>query len=225
MGHKSILRQLEQKQQQVKLTFSTRDERLTGDAIVPENETVTESRNDLIKVEESAYSISPPKPECKWVNILYSEDLLKLYEEYYYSGAGVTEKAADDALSGFLQKNFNSGYMDKWLKSATPNVRRLVMLRVFIATFGGAIAGSKMDKLPRSHRDAAAKYVGLPSNSKITAVQDIFEKTQKSSSLEDMLLGRIGYLIIWYNMAPLAEISGKPGLDGKKVFYLSYKPD
>jgi hypothetical protein len=224
MARKSILRQIEKKPNQPRLTFSTRDERLSGEPIIQKtDEPKTDDRHDIIKVGESVYDMQQVQAIYKWAGILYPSELINMYEGTYTHTKFSSETACDNALSAFLQSKFNPAYLAEYVKAANKNIKRLMMFRVLVATY--CFGEKPRDNLPMRHREKACKFLGLPYNLKLPAVQDMMEHSQKMSNYEDMILGRLGYMIIWHDLATVEQLNEVPALDGKRIFYLPHNPN
>lgn len=224
MAYKSILRQIQKDKNQTKLTFSTRDERMSGNPIVDKiDDPEVDDRHDIIKVEDSTYNLSKVEAIYKWSDILYPKEMIDMYEGTYTHRKFASESDCDNALTTFMKNKFSSSYLASYVSAVNQNIKRLMMLRILVATF--CFSENPRDNLPSKHRATACKFLNIPHNISLPAAQDMMENLQKMSNYEDMILGRLGYMIVWHDLATIEQMSGKPGLDGRRVFYLPHNPN
>ncbi len=71
---------------------------------------------------------------------------------------------------------------------------KIAMARVALATF--ETGTKKEDKVDRQYRRDAGKFLGI-SITNPAGGTDIQDKLHKSATLEHILLGRVGYIMLW----------------------------
>ena len=137
---------------------------------------------------------------------LYPLEILCVYHCFYAHGRQVCgELVADKFLFDFLLESDLEEYIQLFDKTASNTAKKLAMTRVFQATYPPPkYDATKYDKLPRiPFRAAAAKYLNLKATSVVAApsvgdAAKLQESLNKSATIEDIILGRIGYLMIWH---------------------------
>lgn len=140
----------------------------------------------------------------KYDNILYPRAAICIYELLKQKTIVLeAENKCNNLISTFLEQKIQDIGANEYLKiyrsAATDKIREIVMLRILAATF--CFGKSKLDYLPETHRKSACQLLNL--NQEVTqkqAIELLEEKTNKATS-EEQILGRLGYLITWKELA------------------------
>jgi hypothetical protein len=140
--------------------------------------------------------LSDMSPE-KWANILYPIEVLATYHTFYNHGEYIAgEPVTDWFLFNFLMKTNLKEFKTTFESAIDDHTKKLVMARVLLATFGGG--QREEDRLPyEPFRQVAAAYLGIQPGAKNAA--DTLERLTMYANLEQLILGRMGYLVIWYS--------------------------
>ncbi len=151
-------------------------------------------------------------PHGKWADILYPLEVLAIYHCYYNRSKMVAnEQTTDYFFQSFLAGMDMEKFRDNFKEAIDDNVMRHMMCRIIIATYGG---NKKEDRLPTiPFRAAAAKSLGIGNSRTLQKeVLDIQDSLIRSSSLEQIILGRMGYLFTWHwwNKIRITKISRTP---------------
>jgi len=134
-------------------------------------------------------------PIYESADLLYPLEILCTYHCFYNHKKQVTgEKVTNKFLMNFLLKTDISEYIKLFEKTASKTAKILTMTRVIQATFGGS---TKLDRLPTSpFRVPAAAFIGISAT--LNNAVKLQESIHRSADIEDIILGRIGYLMIWH---------------------------
>lgn len=191
-------------------------------------------------------------PDSPNVGVLFSREILGIYHCYWNHHEQVTSEAATDAFfKEFLQQTDPKEYQRKFEEAVDETAKKLAVVRVMLATaaddnslsvpglfsnkyypggttstgfvYDATTPHKKEDKLPFEFREPAAKYLGIHS---IAAAANFQEQTTRYATLDQVILGRMGYLMFWsWNNrgdrqdVPLLEAPRK-ALSPPKVIYL-----
>tara|TARA_R100001244_G_scaffold25113_2_gene25343 strand:+ start:13752 stop:14384 length:633 start_codon:yes stop_codon:yes gene_type:complete len=185
----------------------------------PENSTELTKVNSEVSVKNEETSISKialalgvpnnalaKVPFGNYANILYPFKLSCLYHAVRNgSYIGGVEKKCDDLIQNFMNEKIRElgreGYLAFFQKAVTPQVKRLIMLRVLVASFGKG--SKKMDIIPANLKRPACEQLELSTTINHKIAMGLIEKAYSYASLEDQILGRLGYLLVWKNLCGL----------------------
>jgi hypothetical protein len=152
----------------------------------------------------SEYQIQSIKP-YPFTDVLYPLAMLCMFHltmvrRVFIPGA---ENICNELLQDFIKKKKEEVGAEEYFRifrtAVTPAIQRLTMMRILLATF--EFGYKKMDNLPSNHKTVACDFLGLPYDIKLTDVQDMLEKEQLKYNMEELILGRVGYLIMWKELA------------------------
>jgi hypothetical protein len=132
----------------------------------------------------------------RWTGILYPIEVLATYHTFYVHGEYIAgEPVTDWFLFNFLMQTDLKEFKTTFENAIDAHTKKLVMARVLLATYGGG--QRQEDRLPyEPFRQVAATYLGVQPSAKSAA--DALEHLNLYASLEQMILGRMGYLVIWH---------------------------
>lgn len=149
----------------------------------------------------------------KFIDILYPLDIFIVYHLYYrYSTQIVNEAIADSLFNNFIRKQDIVKYREIFEGSVNANVKNIVMLRVAIATF--ADIRDKLNFLPLSKfRYPSLDFIGLNCNACVDEVRNKYFEVIRNSCVDDIILGRLGYLMVWHWHNKQGELSDIPLLN------------
>ncbi len=133
-----------------------------------------------------------------WSDVLYPKRLWDAYEAVRVRHHSVSEQACDMWLSEFMANTDKPRYLATYTQAVTPYITLLLMLRVLVASYGEdqEHAGGN---LPQSYQPIAIGALGLEGSVPYTVALAMLERASKIASHEDLILGRIGYLMVWQN--------------------------
>ncbi len=164
---------------------------------------------------------NPPK----WVGILYPKSVYIAYELYRYLGAWSNETRTDELFAGFFLQADRSAFSARLSEACDDTVIKLAMSRVVLATFDADPSHKPQDRLPVDpYRASAANMIGLnPLQERLAvAASEILIGTSNHAATEQLILGRLAYLAIWYSNKERTQ----PAFTGKlSTLYLGYEPD
>lgn len=132
----------------------------------------------------------------QWMDILYSVDHYLFYKSGLYGERRHedVERDCNLCIVSFLKKE---DYVSKFKACLTPKVRRLILANALVATFSFKHG---IDKVSKSHRPKICKKLNVANEISRDSAIDVLSKCSSDSSLEERILGRIGYLILWKDM-------------------------
>lgn len=143
----------------------------------------------------------------EWADILYPLELHMIYEQVLegrYGGnldpEGITDSMLASFVGGRLGAQEERKYEQVFMSAATPQVRRLALLRGLMATYtspGDDAAKSELDMLPKRLTRTFKRALSIPGHVGRIEVMDQILIDHSRSSTEEIILGRIGYLILW----------------------------
>lgn len=144
---------------------------------------------------ESAYElVEKSQPSVgAWTNVLYPYELLQAYHAVRVRGDIVSEEYCDKLLHSFMAAQDKQRYLGIFKTAMTNKIFMIIMHRVLVGTMFEDSNGSK---LPNHLRPVALRHLGIHGASVEGAMQQL-EEVNSLASHEEMILGRIGYLMIW----------------------------
>lgn len=152
--------------------------------------------------------------------ILYPLELLAIY---YLVSEGIlvsnAENKCNEATIGFLRQQEPYAYVKEFENKLGDYVYGIMAARVARATYhtesdlimiyGEEIKSSeaqrKYDKLPEHLRSKALEILGMPRSSSVKLVMDKLDSLISGSNLEQQILGRIGYLMVWRQLNEMPQ--------------------
>ena len=184
------------------------------------------------------------------VGVLFPLEIWAIYHLYYHHQTQVTsEEHTDSFFMEFFRRQSMQEFKDKFEKSIDETTKRIIMVRVLLATFNKPakpdtitihhgrtlyVAGTSKtsstsafdppskpeDSLPEvPFKRAASDYLGLRWYKVEPSTFDkggegcypgdavkIQEELNKTASLEQLILGRLGYLMVWHSFAKSKEV-------------------
>ncbi len=127
---------------------------------------------------------------------LYPKITLARYHLGYNCQTLTSEEATDSEIKAFIQAVPNiEEYKIGFAKACGARARKLIMIRALLATFN--FGNKPADNLPVYHREIICKAIGVPSSIIIRDVARLQEMAERDSSIDELILGRLGYVIIW----------------------------
>lgn len=163
-------------------------------------------QEEFDKAKNTSYSGLIEKTDWNKVDTsgrLYPSKLYNIYhvvmvEKKIYPGA---EELCDKIIKKFLdEKSAEIGmkaYYKNLITSISPLAKKLTRLRAVVATFG--LGEEPRDNMPRSYRSAMLQQMGRNDQSYDQWMTEL-ESASKHASVEDLILGRIGYMALWYSI-------------------------
>jgi hypothetical protein len=169
-------------------------------------------RNELweraVKHVASLLADMPPSP---FAGILFSREIQGIYHCYYnHCNQVASEGCTDRFFVSFLRSVNPSEYQRKFEDSVDDITKKLVIIRVALATsesntlnvtyrttnsYGTTYTNPKKeDILPLEFRWPAFEYLGVKS---ISEVADLQERLTKNATVDQIILGRMGYMMFW----------------------------
>ncbi len=158
----------------------------------------TISANDFKKKASETYALLKNYKPSNLSGVLFPLTLDIAYYLYYYHHIQISsEEIIDNELFQFLQKTDRISYMNKLFKSMDDTSKKIFLARILIgSSTRKSNASNKLDSLPQEYQSLTALRLGCFANLK--AACDILERLSKSASVEQIILGRIGYIAFWY---------------------------
>jgi len=173
---------------QMKYSAASKWSRYTNDKqfVVDETERLARQIEKLCK--------DLPIFECS--DRLYPLEVLCVYHCFYtHKTQVVNEQVVDAFIKDFMMGIDIREYYRLFDGSASKPAKRITMARVMLATYG--CGESKLDVLPEvPFRKKAATYLGIPET--ISGAARIQDSLHNTASIEDIIIGRLGYLMIWH---------------------------
>ncbi len=146
---------------------------------------------------------SSPSRE-QWTDQLYPYSLLQAYHSVRVIGNYVSELYCDKLLTDFIAVQDKSKYLHLFKTSITDRIFRIVMSRVLVGTF---FADSNGSQLPLEFRSIASTLLNIDENVSQDMAMRRLEEFNAMASHEEMILGRIGYLMIWQSGLRPADLT------------------
>lgn len=136
---------------------------------------------------------------------LYPKEIGAAYYLFYRFGYSiVSEQTTDIILQRFIKDVNIAGYINIYLDNINDNVRKMIALRGAAASTGQF--EKTQDRIDTKHHAIFCKNAKISTLSRLNDIIDQLETTSKNSHYEDILLARIGYLMIWQNLKQPAII-------------------
>lgn len=154
-------------------------------------------------------------PASGFVGVLFSEEILAIYHCFYNR----QDRVAGEVRTDFFFKRFLSQvdphqYQQQFECGVDDITKRLAVVRILLATFATPDDGvlswpghsttsgwgqplKREDYLPLEFREPAAKYLGLPWPVVGGTVANLQELLTKRATLDQIILGRMGYMLFW----------------------------
>lgn len=148
----------------------------------------------------------------RWIGILYPQKMLTIYMHVLsgrYAGTS-PEDACDDILWSFLKDRRSSEYVKTYASAATAKTKRLVMHRILVASFG--LGDKDIDNLDSQYFLMACQYLGAEPNLSFDHAVRMIESAHAHSLIEEQIMGRIGYLLVWRDLCRPESILSQPAL-------------
>jgi hypothetical protein len=147
-------------------------------------------------------------PNSIYINTLFSEEIFAIYHCYYHHhNQVVSETTTDKFFKEFLSTVNPDEYQKNFEEAVDETTKKLAVIRILIATFTkdnhttnttsgqfNTIPLKKEDILPLEFRQQASEYLGV--NSILEAIK-LQEQLNKYVSIDQIILGRLGYMIFW----------------------------
>jgi hypothetical protein len=146
-------------------------------------------------------------------DILFSREILGIYHCYYnHHDQVASEDCTDHFFMSFLQQTDPIEYQRKFEDAVDSTAKRLTIIRVALATSeqnslhifwrnpsstsscGRTYDHKKQDELPLEFRAPAFEYLGISS---IAEAADLQERLTRTATLDQIILGRMGYMMFW----------------------------
>ncbi len=129
----------------------------------------------------------------QWIDVLYSVDYYLFYKSGLYGErrSEDVERDCNSCIVPFLKKE---DYVSKFRACLTPRVRRLILLNALVATFS---LKHGIDKVAKNHRSEICKKLKIAEDVSRDHAMGVLLKCSSDSTIEERILGRIGYLILW----------------------------
>lgn len=147
----------------------------------------------------------PDKVYGIWQDILYPTVLAKMYDNTLSGKHTCSETTCDTALKNFINKQNQNQYTANYRKAMTDHIKTLTMLRVLLATYGQGV--TNLDRVSVEYRRKALEFLKVQDTISASRVHDLLEQISKMSSIEQLILGRIGYLLLWNNLQGPTRVS------------------
>ena len=161
-------------------------------------------------------------PYFNWTGILYPVDILAIYHLVHSGYLALRfESQCDEAIQNFLRHQDTIYYRDLFQKSMDENTKGLIILRALTATYSllpstvsitvhgvtqtteKTAQTNKFDHLPKHLRDEICSFLGLRRSISHGEVAKMLEAASRQSTIEQQILGRMGYLFIWRHLNEL----------------------
>ena len=152
-------------------------------------------------------------PTSPHTDILFSKEILGIYHCYYnHHDQVASEDCTDRFFMSFLQQTDPIEYQRKFEDAVDNTTKRLTIVRVALATSeqnslnifwsnpnstnscGETYIHKKQDELPLEFREPAFEYLGISS---ISEAADLQERLTRHATLDQIILGRMGYMMFW----------------------------
>jgi hypothetical protein len=169
---------------------------------IPINTYSTKEIAAYLGIDEKRLSGITPYP---YTGILYPFAMICVFHLVIYRKTFIprAEAICDELLQEFIQMKTAEVGADRYFKTyreaTSLSTQRLTMLRILLATF--EFGYKKIDNLPSTHRTTACDFLNLPYDIKLSEVQTMLEEEQLKYNIEERILGRVGFLIIWKELA------------------------
>jgi hypothetical protein len=138
-------------------------------------------------------------PRFKRMDILYPTITLARYHLYYNHGTITSEAHTDTEIIQFVKNVDKAKYREEFTKSCDEDVIRATLIRCLIATFDGF--KSLRDRLPKSLRPQLCSKLGVSQSILLRETVRLQERLNTASfSIEQHILSRLGYIMIWNSM-------------------------
>lgn len=130
----------------------------------------------------------------RWVDILYPMTTLARYHLFYNHHYQTSEQGADAEITAFMRNVDLQEYSQKFIVACDEETRRVVLIRCLLATF--ADFKNPRDRIPSEYRSRICNRLGIQITSLKSAVA--YQERMKSElTMEQQILGRLGYVMIW----------------------------
>jgi hypothetical protein len=139
--------------------------------------------------------------DLRWVEILYPIDFFLFFKSGLYGERhpAAVERDCARHLGVFINDRYQDGkYISAYRACLTPTIRRLILAQALVATFKSS--GHRMQMLHVSRRGEICKKMSL--SEAVTEQEScaLFDSLTSKATIEDMILGNIGYLLLWKDL-------------------------
>lgn len=192
-------------------SYESDDELFKLAARIVGSEGRSHSKHIWHKLVSHVASLLVDMPDSPYCDVLFSKEILGIYHCYYkHKSQVVSENRTDRLFMSFLQQKDPIEFQKQFESAVDDAAKRLAVMRIAIATSeqnsmviynNSNTTGNydfcqhkKEDQLPLKFRQPALGYLGI---NNITAVSDLQYKETKHASLDQIILGRVGYIMFW----------------------------
>ncbi len=141
-------------------------------------------------------------PHFSHVNVLYPFKLLCIYDLVTTGRAYIpdAESKCDELILAFMDRKTSdiAGYVKIFKKAMSDRVQHLIAARILVATF--QMGNTRMDFLPAAVRARVCSLLNTHESISKSQAMSLLEQAQKWSNLEEQILGRLGYMMMWRSL-------------------------
>jgi hypothetical protein len=137
-------------------------------------------------------------PILPYMNKLYPIITLARYHLYYNHQWQTSEESVDAEIADFMTQVDIDTYKPEFMKACDEAVRKIMLVRALQATFQyGKIA---RDNLPEDMRSKICSMLEVSSTTTLAQAVKIQDAMNKVATMEQLILGRFGYLMMWNSL-------------------------
>ncbi len=138
-------------------------------------------------------------PTFKGMGILYPVTTLARYHLYYRHATMTSELLTDAEIIRFVKSVDKVNYREQFAKLCDKEVVRATLIRCLLATFDGF--DDPKDRLPKELRPQICSKLGVQQNITLSQTVKLQENLkQERFSIEQQILSRLGYVMIWNSL-------------------------
>lgn len=143
----------------------------------------------------------------RWADILYPRILLAAYHLTLSMTRLISEDTCDKFIQDFMSKQDPIKYAELYQSAINDGVKKLVAARVLCASFG-RYGGSKLNNLPQYMKYGVCEFLKVDNGISFNQSCNLIERLSKEVDHETLILGRIGYLMMWKSWSGVAGANG-----------------
>lgn len=136
----------------------------------------------------------------KWADVLYPRILLAAYHLTLSLTCLISEERCDEFIRKFMNKQDPVKFAEAHKTLAATNFFTILLTDDLYNSFN-LYEGSKMNNLPSRHRVEMCKFLGIDDKVTFSNACSLLEKLSNNLDHETLILGRLGYLLMWGGMS------------------------
>lgn len=132
-------------------------------------------------------------PFGRWIDILYPIELFVAHHLHIYD-----ESFCDKIIKSFLRFKDPAQYRQDLMKAVDDTSKAIILYRMLVAST--STTKKEYEWLPPNTKSTICSLLGIDQNVTRNEAYSALESGFRSSSIEQNIIGRLGYMFIWSQM-------------------------